>query len=186
MPQTSTAFAQLRQGSPHSFAAFSQFLSEGTAQEDTRALREQLATLSGHVEQATQARRARQDAGVIEQQLAVLARCAQEHQRMLTGMGSAWHALYEFSAYQRALRELREALTRWRQALAARDAAEPQRFGEFERVAWRTLGEALLVMDIYEHQGGGPLQPQGLSTPAPPSRAPLLARLRGWLAARGL
>ena len=26
---------------------------------------------------------------------------------------------------------------------------EPQRFGEFERLAWRTLGEALLVLDLY-------------------------------------
>ncbi|WP_313314784.1 hypothetical protein [Pulveribacter sp.] len=185
MPQTSTAFVQLRQGSLHSFAALSQFLSEGAAHEDTRPLREHLSTLSGHIEQATQARRAHQDADAIERQLALLARCVQEHQRLLTGMDSAWHALYEFGAYQRALRELRDALARWRQALAARDAAaETERFGQFERLAWRTLGEALLVMDIYEHQGGSPLQ--ALSTPPRPSRTPLLARLRSWLAARGL
>ncbi len=117
MPQTSTAYAQLGQGSLHSFAALSQFLSEGAAHEETRPLREHLATLSGHIEQATQARRVHQDADAIERQLALLARCAQEHQRLLTSMDSAWHALYEFGAYQRALRELRDALARWRQAL---------------------------------------------------------------------
>ncbi|AVP56955.1 hypothetical protein [Pulveribacter suum] len=185
MPPTSSAFAGLRQGSLHSFAAVSQFLSEGAAHEDTRLLREHLATLSGQIEQATQARRSRHEPAAIERQLALLARSAHQHQLLLTGMGSAWHALYEFGAYQRALRELRGALERWRQALAARDAvAETERFGDFERLAWRTLGEALLVMDIYVHQGAGAL-PAHSTAPQPRGKR-LLARLRRWLAGRGL
>jgi len=183
-PPSTTA---LREASRHSFAAFSQFLGEEAALEETRTLRASLATLSAHIEQVTQARRTRQEPAAIARQVATLSRQARQHQLLLTGMGSAWHALYEFGAYQRALRELRQALERWQQALAQRDAAEPEQFGEFERLAWRTLGEALLVLDIYEQQSGGGAPAPLLPARAPaPARTPLLARLRRWLAERGL
>ncbi len=51
----------------------------------------------------------------------------------------------------------------------------------FERLAWRTLGEALLVLDLYEQQSTAPQRAAPPSTPPRPSRPTLLARLRAWL-----
>lgn len=169
------------QPTAQSFAELSHFLREGMAHEETRQLRDSLGVLSEHVEASVRARRGRLSAEAVERSAAALARCARQHQLQLTGMGSAWHALYEFGAYQRALRELRDAIERWQDALRRRSAAEAERFRVFELLAWRTLGEALLLLDMYEQGGDGPaLRSQPFGPPAPP-RAPLLARLRGWL-----
>ena len=167
---------------PASFAGLSRFLREGVAQEETRELRGSLGALSEHIEAATRARRTSADAQAVARSIEALARCAREHQLQLTGMGSAWHALHEFGAYQRALRELRDALARWQEALQQRSPSEAERFGEFERLAWRTLGEALLVLDMYEQGDAHPGDSGMGRTPRPVRRRPLLSRLRGWLA----
>ena len=70
------------------------------------------------------------------------------HQLFLTGLGSAWHSLYEFGAYQNALRELRCAVESWHKALVQRRADEGAGFDRMELLAWRTLGEGLLLIDM--------------------------------------
>jgi hypothetical protein len=42
-----------------------------------------------------------------------------EHQRLLTGLGSGWHTLYEFGVYQRALWELGQSVSTRNPALSA-------------------------------------------------------------------
>lgn len=175
---------------PHtvqSFADLSRFLREDAADDGTRQLRDSLGALSQHIEAATRTRRGHLEPEAVQRSAEALAQCAREHQLQLTGMGSAWHALYEFGAYQRALRELRDAIDRWRDALHRRSAAEAECFGAFELLAWRTLGEALLLLDMYEQgdaePGRQPLPSQPPGRPAP-RRPSLLARLRGWLPGR--
>lgn len=180
---------------PQSFAQLSRFLRDGLVHEETAQLRRALGVLSERIEAATHARRSGQGLEEVQRRATALERCARQHQLQLTGMGSAWHALYEFGAYQRGLRQLRDAIALWQDALQRRSVAEAEHFGAFERQAWRTLGEALLVLDMYE-QGAGD---SGLShpsaqarsrsdsfpgapstSPRAPGRAPLLARLRRW------
>ena len=50
------------------------------------------------------------DAVDITRHAAALVQAVRAHQLFLTGLGSAWHSLYEFGAYQNALRELRCAV----------------------------------------------------------------------------
>jgi hypothetical protein len=78
--------------------------------------------------------------------------------------------LYEFDAYQRVLRELRDAIAAWQQALEHHSPREQACFRLFELLAWRTLGEALLLIDMYEHDSD---PPSDLSEALPP-------RLSGW------
>lgn len=161
-----------------SFNAISRFLREGLADEDSRQMRDSLGALSQQIEEAVNARRRHKDAAAIVPTVQALVRVAREHQLFLTGLGSAWHALYEFGAYQRALRELRDALDAWLRALEQRSGREGRAFSQFELLAWRTLGEALLLIDMYEQGGASPSEwPR--SQPLP--RAPLLVRLRRWL-----
>jgi len=100
-----------------------------------------------------------------------------DHQFFLTSVDSAWHALYEFGAYQSALRELRKAVDAWHKALETRSSREGAGFDRMELLAWRTLGEGMLLIDMYE-QGG---QPD--TEPSAPPRHPatgLWARVLGW------
>ena len=160
-----------------SFGDISRFLREGVADEESRQLRDSLGALSTHIEEAVRARRTSKDTSAIAQRVAALTKCAQEHQIFLTGLGSAWHALYEFGAYQRALRELRNAISAWQNMLDRRSSRESASFDQFELLAWRTLGEALLLIDMYEHQS----DPQSdLQNAAPPRKLSALQRLRAW------
>lgn len=172
------------QNTVQTFGDISRFLRQGVADEESRQLRDSLAALSQHIEAASHARRrAQADPARIQHSVGALARCAREHQLFLTGLGSAWHALYEMGAYQRVLRELRDAIGAWQRSLERRSASEPARFDAFELLAWRTLGEALLLIDMYEQGGSAQSEPPHASPP-PARRPPLLQRLRGWLRGR--
>jgi hypothetical protein len=123
--------------------------------EEARQLRDSLATLAAHIEAAVRTRRDGTDAVAIAQQAQDFAQCLRAHQLLLTGLGSAWHALYEFGAYQSALRTLRHALGAWQHQLASRNSlSERAHFERFELLAWRALGESLLLQDMYR-QGCG-------------------------------
>ena len=164
-----------------SFGEISRFLREGVADEESRQLRDSLGALSGQIDEAVRVRRAGTDTAAILRRVAALAQCAREHQLFLTGLGSAWHALYEFGAYQRALRELSGAIAQWQQALQSRNPAERASFDQFELLAWRTLGEALLLIDMYEHQSGPASEMPGPAATGAGRRAGLLQRLLRWL-----
>lgn len=174
MPSTRTSLMPPGQ----SFNAISRLLREGMADEDSRQMRDSLGALSSQIEAVVGVRRTQKDVATIVPAAQALVRCAREHQLFLTGLGSAWHALYEFGAYQRALRELRDALDAWLRALEQRSGREGRLFGQFELLAWRTLGEAVLLIDMYEH--GSAMHSEWPRSQAEP-RAPLLARLRRWL-----
>ncbi|SFD85534.1 hypothetical protein [Paracidovorax konjaci] len=168
------------------FGDISRLLREGVADEDSRQFRDALTALSGLVEKALQTRRApgaHPDA--VLQCAGQLLEEAREHQRFLTGLGSAWHALYEFAAYENAMRQLVRTTLAWQQALQRRSRNEAQCFQAFESHAWRALGEAVLVIDMYEQGGMGTSELQGLlggSEPPPGRRRGWWGRLGGWLA----
>ncbi|MFY3385025.1 hypothetical protein [Paracidovorax sp. MALMAid1276] len=164
-----------------SFGDISRFLREGVADEDSRQLRDSLGALSTQIDEAVRVRRTSTDTAAIARQVTSLSHIAREHQLLLTGLGSAWHALYELGAYQRALRDLRKAIADWQQMLEQRSPRESASFDHFELLAWRTLGEALLLIDMYEHQS----EPQS-ELPGPGARAKgsVLQRIRAWLGGR--
>jgi hypothetical protein len=164
-----------------SFGTISRFLREGVAHEDSRQLRDSLGPLSLQIDEVIRLRRNGTDAHAITRRVVDLARCARQHQLFLTELGAAWHALYEFDAYQRVLRELRDAIAAWQQALEHHSPREQACFRLFELLAWRTLGEALLLIDIYE-------QPADTHSDVPyalPQRLSGWQRVRAWFGACG-
>lgn len=170
-----------RFGSQHtaqSFGDFSRFLREGVADEETRELRESLGSMSQLIDEAVRARREGAAPQTVLSCVLALARAAREHQVFLTSLGSAWHALYEFGAYQSALREFRSCTDAWQSALQQQSGREQRHFARFELLAWRTLGDALLLIDMYEQ---GDVLPSEWPSNLPKRRRPLLARLRAWL-----
>ena len=165
-----------------SFGDISRFLREGVADEDSRQLRDSLGMLSMQIDEAVRIRRTSTDTAAIARHVVALSQCAREHQLLLTGLGSAWHALYEFGAYQRALRELRNAIAHWQQMLERRSSRESASFDHFELLAWRTLGEALLLIDMYEHHDDAHSE---LQDSAPPQSRSFLQKIRAWFRKRG-
>ena len=159
------ASRSLSQQTIQSFADISRFLREGVADEESRQLRDSVGVLAQAIDEAVRARRAQPDAARITRLALVLVQAVREHQLFLTGMGSAWHALYEFGAYQRALRELRRAAEAWHKALERRSSREGGAFDHVELLAWRTLGEGMLLIDMYE-------QGEQSVSEAPPQAAP--------------
>lgn len=162
-----------------SFGEISRFLREGVADEDSRQLRDSLGMLSNHIDGAVRIRRTSTDTAAITRRVEALSACAGEHQLFLTGLGSGWHALYEFGVYQRALRELRAAIAQWLETLQHRSPREHAAFDTFELLAWRTLGEALLLIDMYEHSSDPPSELPMRSQPGKQSGT--VARVLGWL-----
>lgn len=177
----------------HSFDDVSRFLRSGMADEESRQLRESVGALAQQIDEAVRLRRApaagadpghRSDEAAIARCAARLAQRVAEHQRFLTGLGSAWHGLYEMGAYQNALRGLRRAVNAWHNALLQRSADEGEAYAHLEPLAWRTLGEGLLLIDMYE-QGGG-VQSEPNSPPAALRKpAGFLERSVRWLRSLG-
>ncbi len=159
-----------------SFDGISRLLREGVADEDSRQLRDSLGALSMQIDEVTRLRRTGIDAHAITRRVVDLARCARQHQLFLTELGSAWHALYEFDAYQRAFGALRDAIAAWQRALEQHSPREQACFRQFELLAWRTLGEALLLIDIYEQPGDA----QSDLSYALPQRLSGWQRVRAW------
>lgn len=162
MPASRTFLSQSFQ----SFGDISRFLREGVADEDSRQLRDSLGSLSNAIEEAVRIRRTSTDTQLIHRTATALFQGVREHQRLLTGLGSGWHTLYEFGVYQRALWELGQSVSTWKEALELRHSSEIEHFDKFELLAWRTLGEALLLIDMYEQGSRG----EGGTEPPVPSR----------------
>ncbi len=158
--------------SVQSFGDVSRFLRSGIADEESRELRESLGALAQQIDEMMRLRRGtpssfaalgRAHEDRIQRRAARLAQSVQTHQRLLTGLGSAWHTLYEMGAYQNALRGLKRAVDVWHDALVRRSSGEGDAYARLEPLAWRTLGEGLLLIDMYEQGDSSASEPGGLA-----------------------
>ncbi len=81
-----------------------------------------------------------------------------EHRTLVIGLSPAWRGLYEYAAYLAALNNFRVLIGQWLLAAnrqpEAQDAPPGVSFEDFELVAWRTLGEGMLLIDMYEQLCG--------------------------------
>ncbi len=160
-----------------SFGDVSRFLCERVADEHSRQLRDRLGALSKRIDALARLRRTETDVHAITRRVVDLGRYVRAHQFFLTQLGFAWHALYEFDAYQQALRELRTAIAAWQQALEHHSPRERACFRQFELLAWRALGEALLLIDMYERLD----DPQYAVPGTLPRQRSRWQRVRDWL-----
>lgn len=147
-------------------------LHECVADEELRRLRESVSCLAKALDMAVGARRRRRETTAIARRAAALAQELRQHQALVSHLSAAWKAMYEWHSYQRDLRELAQAVQHWREALAQRSRQEVATFDRMERLAWRTLGEGLLLLDMYQ-QGLGLLM-EAASEPAAPAPLPPL------------
>ena len=136
--------------SAHTFGELSNFLRNGIADEDSRILSDSMQQLALHAEGVVaglrMSRHRSHAAPILMDMLTVL----RDHRGTVANLGFAWRGLYEFAAYLHALDGFRVLIGQWLLCFDRRNdevAVTPE---EFALMSWRTLGEGMLLVDMYE------------------------------------
>jgi hypothetical protein len=133
-----------------SFAGLSDFLRSAIADEESRCFSESMTALAAQAEiVAAKLRtdRHRDRAGPLLMDMLTVLR---DHRGMVAGLELNWRGLYEYDAYLQALNNFRVLIGQW--LLEAEPWGDQLHVtaDDFAQVAWRTLGEGMLLIDVYE------------------------------------
>jgi len=133
----------------HSFGQLSDFLRSAVADEDSRTFSESMGTLAAQAEAVAAMLRADRDRDSAGPLLMDMLTVLRQHRALVVNLGLAWRGLYEYAAYLQALNNFRVLIGQWLQPGPwDRDLAVTA--DDFALVAWRTLGEGMLLIDMYE------------------------------------
>lgn len=147
----------------HSFGELSQFLRGAVADEDSRQLSESMAHLAGQIESIVGLLRLHPERDAVAPQLVDLLTVLREHRNFVAGLGAHWGGLHEYAPYLQSLNNFR-ALIGQSLLSGAPDGAQLSLTPEdFELMAWRLLGEGMLLIDMYDQWSAAELVD---STPA--------------------
>lgn len=134
----------------NSFGELSNFLRSSVADEDSRLLSESMSQLSVHIEAIIAGLRLNRQRSVVAPMLVDLLTVLRGHRNLVVNLGLAWRGLYEYAAYLQALNNFRVLIGQWLLDGGPRSAELLLCAEDFELVAWRTLGEGMLLIDMYE------------------------------------
>jgi hypothetical protein len=138
-----------------SFDELSQFLRSAMADEESLQLAEGMGVLSVSIEAVLSRLKLAAGPAEVAPLLMDLMTTLREHRALVIGLSPVWRGLYEYAAYLAALNNFRVLIGQWLlptgqpqpvQELPAQDIP----LEDFELVAWRTLGEGMLLVDMYE------------------------------------
>jgi len=147
----------------NTFGELSHFLRSAVSDEDCRQFGESMGLLASHIEAIVAALRLDRSRTSAAPLLMDILTVLRGHRALVVGLGPAWRGLYEYAAYLQALNNFRVLIGQW----LLEGASESDMLGltaeDFELVAWRTLGEGMLLLDMYEQLVGS--APQAESAP---------------------
>ncbi|MBC5786014.1 hypothetical protein H8N03_23955 [Ramlibacter sp. USB13] len=134
-----------------SFGELSNLLRSELADEDSRQLSEDMQHLALQAEGVAAGlrldRRREYAAPLLMDMLNVL----RDHRTLVVNLGLDWRGLYEYAGYLQALNNFRVLIGQWLLDVDPWGSGElhvtPE---EFTLVAWRTLGEGTLLVDVHE------------------------------------
>lgn len=153
----------------NSFGELSNFLRSSVADEDSRQLSEGMSHLSVHIEAIIAGLRLNPMRTVVAPMLVDLLTVLRGHRNLVVNLGLPWRGLYEYAAYLQALNNFRVLIGQWLLDGGPRSADLLLSAEDFELVAWRTLGEGMLLIDMYDQWIAGglhdPLAPGSLDEP---------------------
>jgi hypothetical protein len=134
----------------NSFDQLSQFLRDSVADEDSRQLSEGMGQLAGRIEAIIAALRKSHERATVAPMLVDLLTVLRAHRNQVVNLSPPWRGLYEYAGYLQALNNFRVLIGQWLLAGGSASAELPLGAEDFELVAWRTLGEGMLLIDMYE------------------------------------
>jgi hypothetical protein len=132
------------------FGELSHFLRASVADEDSRQFSESMGTLATHIEAIVAALRLSRKRADVAPLLMDLLTVLRGHRALVVGLGLAWRGLYEYAAYLQALNNFRVLIGQWLLDGGSHSEMLGLSADDFELVAWRTLGEGMLLIDMYE------------------------------------
>jgi hypothetical protein len=134
----------------NSFGELSNFLRSSVADEDSRLMSESMSQLSVHIEAIIAGLRLNRQRVVVAPMLVDLLTVLRGHRNLVVNLGLPWRGLYEYAAYLQALNNFRVLIGQWLLDGGPGSAELLLSAEDFELVAWRTLGEGMLLIDMYE------------------------------------
>ena len=131
------------------FGELSNFLRGAVADEDARVFSERIGELAAHADGVIgvlrRSRRREDAAPALMDMLTVL----RAHRAFVLDLGLIWRGLYEYAGYLQSVTNFRILIGQWLQAASWEDELEVTA-EDFQSVAWRTLGDGMLLVDMYE------------------------------------
>jgi hypothetical protein len=161
-----------------SFGELSEFLRSAIADEDSRELSENMALLAQHSEAIIAGLRLSRRRTAIGPMLMDLLTVLRSHRNEVVALPLAWRGLYEYAAYLQALNNFRVLAGQWLLEGASPEAELSLTAEDFELVTWRTLGEGMLLIDMYEQWCAR--EQQGQASALAALEDPRLARAVQW------
>lgn len=154
----------------NSFGELSQFLRSSVADEDSRQLSENMSQLATHIEAIIARLRMNRNRIAIAPMLVDLLTVLRGHRNLVVNLALPWRGLYEYAGYLQALNNFRVLIGQWLLDGGPRSMDLLLTAEDFELVAWRTLGEGTLMIDMYEQVSStlAPDQPSTLFGPTEP------------------
>jgi hypothetical protein len=134
----------------NSFGELSHFLRGSVADEDSRQFSESMAQLSVHIEAIIASLRLNRDRLIVAPMLVDLLTVLRAHRNLVVNLGLPWRGLYEYAAYLQSLNNFRVLIGQWLLDGGPRSAQLLLSAEDFELIAWRTLGDGMLLIDMYE------------------------------------
>ena len=134
----------------NSFGELSNFLRGSVADEDSREFSDSMGQLAVHIEAIIASLRLNRVRSTIAPLLVDLLTVLRGHRNLVVNLGLPWRGLYEYAAYLQALNNFRVLIGQWLLDGGPRSSELLLSAEDFELVAWRTLGEGMLLIDMYE------------------------------------
>jgi hypothetical protein len=134
----------------NTFGELSNFLRGAVADEDSRAFSESMGQLATRIEAIVASLRLSQQRTVVAPMLVDMLTVLRGHRTMVVNLGLPWRGLYEYASYLQALNNFRVLIGQWLLDGGPRSTDLTLAAEDFELVAWRTLGEGMLLIDMYE------------------------------------
>ncbi len=141
-----------------SFGELDQFLGGSREDAESQAISEGMRLLAERVERIVDTLRATQQRTVVAPLLVDLLTVVRGHRNQIVHLGMPWRGLYEYGGYLQALTNCRVLIGQWLLAGGPRSAELGLSAEDFELVAWRTLAEGMLLIDMYEQWVAGEIE----------------------------
>jgi hypothetical protein len=160
----------------NTFGELSNFLRSAIADEDSQIFSESMGHMAAHAEVVAAALRVSRNRDHIAPLLMDLLTVLREHRQLVVGLGPAWRGLYEYAGYLQALNNFRVLIGQWLLQAGPWDDELPITSADVELVVWRTMGEGMLLVDMYEQW----LEREEHESKLGSLQEPQLERVRQW------
>jgi hypothetical protein len=142
--------ASTQRPSINNFGQLSDFLRGSVADEDCRVVGESMSELATHIEAIIGALKLNKVRTTVAPMLVDMLTVLRGHRHLVVGLGLPWRGLYEYATYLQALNNFRVLIGQWLLDGGPRSTELLLSAEDFELVAWRTLGEGMMLIDMYE------------------------------------